>query len=82
MSGEATGGTGKTIDRSVLEHLKMETGGALWIAGGIGPGNADEIIGKYSPELIDVSSSIEKSPGRKDHEKMKILLEKARGNMR
>ncbi len=76
------GGTGKTIDRSVLEHLKMETGGALWIAGGIGPGNADEIIGKYSPELIDVSSSIEKSPGRKDHEKMKILLEKARGNMR
>lgn len=62
------GGTGKQIDRNLIcEVMKKHV---LWLAGGISPGNIRELILKFNPELIDVSSRLEKSPGIKDHKKM------------
>mgnify|MGYP002856263639 CR=1 FL=1 len=52
----------------------------LWLAGGIKPDNIEEILRKYSPELIDVSSgvekvvSVEKVLGIKDEEKLRELF--------
>ena len=62
------GGTGKQIDRKLISAVKEKH--ILWLAGGIGPDNVRELISGFNPELIDVSSRLEKSPGKKDHKKM------------
>lgn len=66
------GGTGKTIP----ENLFREKAGdiPLWLAGGITPTNVAELVGKFSPELIDVSSGVEDAPGIKNSEKLKALF--------
>ncbi len=67
------GGTGKTIPESLL----LEKAGdlPLWLAGGINPENVGEIVAKFRPELIDVSSGVEDAPGIKNAEKMRKLFE-------
>ncbi len=62
------GGTGKQIDRELISAVKKKH--VLWLAGGISPDNVRELILEFNPELIDVSSKLEKSPGKKDHKKM------------
>ena len=66
------GGTGKTIPESLLREKAGDI--PLWLAGGINPDNVSEIVSKFSPELIDVSSGIEDAPGIKNHEKMRELF--------
>ena len=72
FSKTAHGGTGKRIDSDLVGKLSEQQ--TLWLAGGINPGNVKEIIETFSPELIDISSGVEASPGRKDPEKMKALF--------
>ena len=68
-----SGGTGKRIPDELVSSIKERY--HLWLAGGIGPHNAREIIKRFKPELIDVSSQLESSPGIKDHGKIKQLFE-------
>ena len=70
------GGTGKQIPESLLREKAGDI--PLWLAGGINPDNVSELVGKFSPELIDVSSGIEDAPGIKNHEKMRELFAKLR----
>ena len=70
------GGTGKQIPESLLHEKAGDI--PLWLAGGINPENVSEIVSKFSPELIDVSSGVEEAPGIKNHEKMRELFEKLR----
>ena len=67
-SKDARGGTGRSLDASTIAAVQERT--PLWLAGGIGPDNVFEIITGFSPELIDASSALEASPGRKDPEKL------------
>jgi phosphoribosylanthranilate isomerase len=64
------GGTGKRFDWSTVPHLNRR----VFLAGGINPENVAKAleIGVYG---IDICSGIEKQPGKKDHEKMKLLFE-------
>ena len=66
------GGTGKVIPESLLREKAGDI--PLWLAGGINPENVAELVGKFSPELIDVSSGVEDAPGIKNAEKMKKLF--------
>lgn len=66
------GGTGTTLSSGLVEKAKLR--GVLWLSGGITPENAAELVKRFSPELIDVSSGIESAPGIKDEEKMKKLM--------
>ena len=52
-----------------------------WLAGGVTPENAAELIARHQPELIDVSSGIEDAdkPGIKNINKMKQLISSLRG---
>ncbi len=52
----------------------------LWLAGGVTPENAGELLEKFHPELIDVSSGIEDENqiGIKNPEKMKNLFKALR----
>lgn len=69
---DVVGGTGKRINddfiKKVLEKNK------LWLAGGLNPENKDDIIEKYSPELIDVVSGLEEVPGKKSFCKIEKFL--------
>ncbi len=69
FSPDAAGGTGKRLDPALVEKAREK--GELWLAGGINPENVAEILTTYHPELIDLSSGLEASPGVKDHDKMK-----------
>ena len=69
FSPDAAGGTGKRLDPVLVEKAREK--GELWLAGGIIPENVAEILNTYHPELIDLSSGLEASPGIKDHDKMK-----------
>ena len=70
------GGTGKQIPESLLREKAGDI--PLWLAGGINPENVSELVNKFSPELIDVSSGIEDAPGIKNAEKMRELFAKLR----
>lgn len=69
----AIGGTGKTLDSKIVGEVSKKY--KLWIAGGINSENVCEIIKKFNPELIDISSSLEIEPGKKDYEKMKMFFD-------
>ena len=70
------GGTGKQIPESLLREKAGDI--PLWLAGGINPENVSELVSKFNPELIDVSSGVEDAPGIKNHDKMKALFAKLR----
>lgn len=71
---ELAGGTGKRIDTNLVKKVQNHT--KLWLAGGITPENVIEIVTQFHPELIDISSGIESSPGIKDKSKINMLFEK------
>ena len=52
-----------------------DTNHKLWLAGGVTPEIAAELVARFSPELIDVSSGIEDEiVGIKNKEKMAVIL--------
>lgn len=65
------GGTGKRIDDALVKSLLAKH--QLWLAGGISTENVKEILDLYNPELIDVSSSLESKPGKKDLKKLEAF---------
>lgn len=66
------GGTGKTIPKSLVRQAAERCG--LWIAGGLNPSNVREYVDEFAPELIDASSGLESSPGKKDHSLLKSFF--------
>ncbi|MEO8650559.1 MAG: phosphoribosylanthranilate isomerase, partial [Acidobacteriota bacterium] len=71
------GGTGRRFDWSLARTLSDRLG-PVFLAGGISPENVRQAIEVVDPFAIDVCSSIESSPGRKDPEKMKRLFKNAK----
>lgn len=59
---------------------KARAGAMLVLAGGLSPANVDEAIAALEPDVVDVSSGIESSPGIKDHEMMTAFVHAARGS--
>ena len=66
------GGTGKCIPEKIVAAVAKKK--ILWLSGGISLDNAASLVKSFSPELIDVNSSLEVSAGKKDHEKMQKLF--------
>ncbi len=69
FSAEAYGGTGKKIDEKLLAYAKNKLSKPFFIAGGIDSSNIADIIKKFTPYGVDLSSGIE-TDGFKDGEKM------------
>ena len=67
-SKEERGGTGKTIDWSLLEGVQVP----YYLAGGIGLHNVARAIRRLQPYGLDMSSSLEIN-GQKDAKKMSIM---------
>ena len=68
QSQKEIGGTGIQINEEILESVAKKY--KLMIAGGISSANVSKIIEKFKPELLDVSSSLEDKPGKKNHQKI------------
>lgn len=62
------GGTGQTFDWSLLENLSM--GKPFFLSGGLNSKNVKKAIEKVSPDVVDLSSGLEESPGLKDFDKI------------
>ena len=69
---ETYGGSGKKINFNYLEELYFTK--PWWLAGGVSLDWIDEILSKIKPNGLDISSSIESSPGVKDLKKTEILI--------
>jgi hypothetical protein len=64
-------------DPTHLERAR-ETEGRVMLAGGLGPENVRDAIEAVRPWAVDASSSLESSPGIKDHERVRAYVEAAR----
>jgi phosphoribosylanthranilate isomerase len=53
----------------------------LVLAGGLNSSNVAEAIKVVKPYAVDVSTSVESSPGVKDHAKIKAFIKEAKGVM-
>lgn len=72
-SEELYGGTGKAFDWSRARGIPKNT----VIAGGLNANNVRQAIEEAQPWGVDACSSIEKSRGLKDHQKMKDFVKAA-----
>jgi phosphoribosylanthranilate isomerase len=72
------GGTGKTFDWSIAARCAVY-GKPLILSGGLNPGNVERAIEIASPQAVDVSSGVESSPGKKDPQKVREFIRRAKG---
>jgi phosphoribosylanthranilate isomerase len=60
-------------DPTHLERAKAVEG-RLVLAGGLGPENVRDVIRAVGPWAVDASSSLEVSPGVKDHDRVRAFV--------
>ena len=78
-SATAAGGTGNRIPAELAAELAHGAASApLWLAGGLRPENIGEVLDMLAPELVDASSGLEESPGKKDPSRLKAFFEEIR----
>ena len=74
----ASGGTGTRFDWNLAVRAR-ELGHPLILAGGLKPENIAEAVRMVRPFAVDVSSGVESAPGRKDPDRIRRLIDAARG---
>lgn len=67
------GGTGKQSDWNLAGRIKALY--PLILAGGLNEGNIEEAIRTVAPDAVDINSGAEQSPGKKDPEKIRKIIE-------
>ncbi len=67
------GGTGTAFDRRLLAQMKRP----YFLAGGLDPSSVAEVVERWKPYAVDVSSGIE-TEGKKDPEKMRAFVQNVR----
>ena len=73
-SGQLIGGTGESFDWNLIPPKKIEK---LMLSGGIDKYNLREALRTFEPDIIDINSKVEDSPGFKSKEKLKSFFEEA-----
>jgi phosphoribosylanthranilate isomerase len=73
----APGGTGETFDWSLVREVRRRAGFVV-LAGGLRPDNVKEALQAVGPDGVDVSSGVERAPGRKDPAKIRAFVDAVR----
>ncbi|MEE2778610.1 MAG: phosphoribosylanthranilate isomerase [Acidobacteriota bacterium] len=71
--GRGLGGTGVPWSYEAVAGLGTDKG--FFVAGGVGPDNVAEVCARSAPWGIDLCSSVESEPGRKDPALLERLIE-------
>jgi phosphoribosylanthranilate isomerase len=71
------GGTGEKFNWE-LARQAGQFGRPVFLAGGLTPENVADAIRQAQPYAVDVSSGVEISPGKKDHEKVRAFIRAAK----
>lgn len=71
------GGTGKKFNWNLVRHLGILKK-PIFLSGGLSESNVQKAIKSARPDWIDVSSSLEIRPGKKDENKMKNFIAKVK----
>lgn len=72
------GGTGERFNWELIPRLQqLVQDKPYWIAGGLTPDNVGELLQRFRPYGVDVSSGVE-SHGQKDPEKIRAFISKVR----
>lgn len=71
------GGTGHRFDWQLAARAAREH--RIILAGGLTPENVREAVRTVRPYAVDVSSGVETAPGRKDPEKVREFIRRAKG---
>jgi len=75
-SADQRGGTGRTWRWDLARHLLATR--KVFIAGGLEPGNVGEVVSRFKPYGVDVSSGVEASLRVKDPEKLRAFIHAVR----
>lgn len=73
------GGTGERFDWGIAKDV-CATVNSLYLAGGISVENVREAIREVQPYAVDVCSSVESTPGKKDKNKLRAFFAEMKGN--
>ena len=77
---QSFGGSGQTFKWEVLDELIPQFNGKWVLSGGLNTGNIEQVITRFNPPFVDVSSGVElkelgkKRPGIKDHNEIEDFL--------
>lgn len=70
------GGSGARFDWSIAAALALTR--KVTLAGGLTPDNVREAVQAVRPYAVDVASGVESKPGRKDPERVRLFVERAK----
>ena len=71
---DSSHGKGLLYDQEFARKLVGSTEIPVILAGGLTPENVADAIEKVRPFAVDVASGVEKSPGKKDHRKVREFI--------
>jgi phosphoribosylanthranilate isomerase len=73
------GGTGRTHDWALSRRIREAVAKAVYLAGGLNPGNVAEAVRRVEPFGLDVCSGV-RTDGRLDRDKLQAFIMQARGS--
>jgi phosphoribosylanthranilate isomerase len=76
VEGALPGGTGASFAWELAAQAKPY--GPIILAGGLTPANVEAAVTQIRPYGVDVSSGVERSPGVKDHQKVRAFVARAK----